>query len=116
MTEVGQLRERVTFQQKALVDNGNPGGGDRTGAWGGDVVRWARVVARTRGEVALEARLQGLQPIEVTVLRTAETLAIANGWRVLWEGRPYNVKATAPDESHKFLVIAAEFDGTSGGG
>jgi hypothetical protein len=74
------------------------------------------VVARTRGEVALEARLQGLQPIEVTVLRTDDTLAIANGWRVVWEGRAYNVKATAPDETHKFLVIAAEFDGTSGGG
>lgn len=112
MTPAGQRRERVTFQQRGLDDNG-----DRLGDWdvAGGFVRSARVVARTRGEVALQQRLQGLQPVEVTVLRDSRTRELTTAWRVLWNGTPYNIQAVAPTEDRREIQLLAQADQSDAG-
>ncbi len=109
----GARRERLTFQQRSLDSNG-----DRLGDWEeigqGGLRRWGRTVARTRGETALQQRLQGLQPVEVTVLRDSGTLEITSAWRMVWNGVPYNIQGVAPDERHHELHILAQADQSDG--
>lgn len=105
MTPAGQRRERVTFQQRGADANG-----DRLGPWEDGFVRSARVVARTRGETALQQRLQGLQPVEVTILRDSASRAVTPAWRMLWNGAPYNIQAVAPTEDRRELVVLAQAD------
>jgi head-tail adaptor len=105
MTPAGKRRERLTFQQRAVDENG-----DRLGDWELGFQRWGRAVARTRGEAVLQQRVQGLQPVEVTVLIDSDTRQINTAWRVLWNGVAYNVQALAPGEARDELNILAQAD------
>jgi hypothetical protein len=99
----GPRRERVTFQQKAVDENG-----DRLGDWEGPgITRWARLVHRTRGEVALQQRLQGQQPTEVTILADSETRTITSAWRMVWNYLPYAIQAVAPGEDRSEITLLA---------
>jgi head-tail adaptor len=109
MAQAGLRRERLTFQQRATDENG-----DRLGDWETGFLRWGRALARTRGETALQQRLQGLQPLEVTVLRDSETLEITTAWRLLWNGTPYNIRAVVPSEDRREMAILAEWDQSDG--
>lgn len=110
MTPAGQRRERVTFQQRDVDENS-----DHDGPWiEPGFTRWARAVARTRGEVILGQRVQGLQPLEVTILRDSQTVQITTAWRLLWKGAVYNIKAVAPTEDRAEISILAEADQTNG--
>lgn len=110
MTAAGQRRERVTFQQRAADENG-----DRTGPWEEPgLSRRCRVLARTRGEVVLGQRLQGLQPVEVMVVRGSSTRQITTAWRLTWAGAAYNIRAVAPTENRAEIAILAEADQTNG--
>lgn len=107
MIGAGKRRERLTFQQRGLDANG-----DRLGPWdvAGGVIRWGRVVSRTRGEGVLQQRLQGVQPAELTVLADSETRLITTAWRMVWNATPYNIRAVAPDETRAEIYILAEAD------
>lgn len=105
MTPAGQLRERPIFQQRSIDENG-----DRLGDWETGFARWARIVPRTRGEVALQQRLQGIQPVEVTILKTPASLEITSAWRMVWRGTPYNIQAVAPSEDRREITILAQAD------
>lgn len=111
MTSAGQLRERVRFQQRTLDAND-----DRLGPWDPDglPVR-ARVQALKGSEPVLQQRLLGLQPVAVTIRRSRASAAIDTGWRMLWNGQPYNLKTVVPDESRVWIEILAEADQTQGG-
>lgn len=113
MTPSGKRRERVTFSQRTTDSNG-----DRLGDWEevgqGAFKRWARVVARTRGETVLQQRLQGLQPAEVVVLRDSSTIEITTAWRMVWNDVPYNIQAVAPTEDRREISILAQADQSDG--
>jgi head-tail adaptor len=61
-----------------------------------------------RGEVALQQRIQGVQPAEITVRLSSQTKLITNGWQALSGGRAYDIQAVAPDERGAFLSLLAE--------
>jgi head-tail adaptor len=109
MTAAGLRRERPLFQAKALDENGDP-----TGAFEDRFFRWARVVPRTRGEVVLGQRVMGLQPAEVFILADRDTRKIDSGWRMVWRGKVFNLKAIAPSEDRAEIQILAEADQTNG--
>ena len=105
MTPAGKRRERPIFQQKAIDENG-----DRLGPWEEGFSRSARIVPRTRGEIALQQRMQGIQLVEVTVPRDSATQEITSAWRMVWHGTPYNIQASTPSESRREMNILAQAD------
>lgn len=109
MTSPGQRRELLTFQHKAADENG-----DLVGGWTDGCVRWGRALARTRGEVVLGQRVQGLQPLEVAIPFDPDTLQITTAWRLVWNGAVFDIKALAPDEERTEIAILAEANQTNG--
>lgn len=73
MTEIGQLNRRVVFYQRAEDANG-----DRLGALTEIVRRDARVQALKGSEAVQQQRLQGEQPVIITVRRDSTTKTIDN--------------------------------------
>lgn len=78
MTEPGRLKDRVTFQRRALDDNG-----DRLGAWEDMFSRAAQLFYQTGSETVIEARLQGRQPVTITVRDETLMRDVTNGWRAV---------------------------------
>ena len=110
MQPAGKRRERVSFQQRGTDENGDP-----LGEWdvAGAVVRWARVTVRTKGDVALQQRLQGLQPAEVIVLADSATRSITAAWRAVWRDKVYAILGEpAPTEDRRELAILIQADGS----
>lgn len=102
----GQLRERPTFSQRSLDENG-----DRLGDWEQPgLTVWARVTPLKGSEPVIQARLQGVQPVSVVVRSSTATRAITSAWRMMWQGVPYNIEAIAPDERRAFISIMAKAD------
>jgi|SRR5579864_4779078 len=98
----GVLRETVTLQQHALDANG-----DRLGPWMDIFEAPARVLSRTRGEVVLQERLAGTQPVEVTLRLDRFSAQVDTDWRIVWLGWPYEITAVAVDEIAASLTILA---------
>lgn len=110
MTPAGRRKERLRFQRRGLDDNGDIGAGAFEDIFG----RWGRVVARTRGEAVVAQRIQGIQPIEVTLLADSATRQITNAWRLIWKGQTYNITAVAPTEDNADITMLAQADHTNG--
>ena len=98
----GTLRERVTLQRRAADANGDP-----LGPWEDQFVSPARVLARTQGEVVLESRIAGVQPVEVTLRLDRQTALIDTDWRLLFLGWPFGVTAVAVDELAAIVTLLA---------
>jgi head-tail adaptor len=98
----GLLRESVTLQQHALDLNG-----DRLGPWTDIFATPARVVMRTQGEVVLQQRLAGQQPVEVTVRLDRFSAQVDTDWRIVWLGWPYEITAIAVDELAATVTLLA---------
>lgn len=110
MSGAGKRSERPRFQQRGVDANG-----DRLGDWEPGFARWSQVLVRTRGEAVLQSRLQGVQPVEVTVVADSETVEITTAWRMVWKTVPYNIRAVAPGEKRDEIVILAEADQSDNG-
>ena len=67
----------------------------------------ARVLARTSGEVVLESRIAGVQPVEVTLRLDRLTALIDTDWRLMWLGWPFGVTAVAVDELAAVVTLLA---------
>ena len=72
------LRESLTFQQRALDDNG-----DRLGAWGAVVTLAAQITPLTGGQAVMDQRLQGKQPVAIVVRSCAASRGIDNSFRAV---------------------------------
>lgn len=105
----GELRHRVAFEARPpLADGyGNTQGPDF-------VVQFtvsAGIVARLGGETVMAARLDGRQPVTITVRRSADTLRIATDWRArdVATGEVYNIRSIAdPDDKRMQLDLLCE--------
>lgn len=75
MTSAGQLARRVTFKRRALDANG-----DRLGDYTDIVTRDARVQSLKGGEGVQQQRMEGQQPVIITVRRDIATKAIDNSY------------------------------------
>ncbi|MFN3585186.1 head-tail adaptor protein [Phenylobacterium sp.] len=110
MSGAGGLRNTVTFQRRALDANG-----DRLGPWENV---WTDVPADLvwlRGsETAVDARLQGRQPVVIRV-REDEVLdqMPTNGWQAVNAdntAQVFDIKSVAPDRERGFVSIMAEWE------
>jgi SPP1 family predicted phage head-tail adaptor len=103
-----ELRERITFSQRGASDDGY---GGQTGEFADQFTVAARVRPLKGGEQVMASRLQGLQPVVITVRYSSQTVLIEADWqaRDARTGKVYAV--TAPpantDERRKFLDILA---------
>jgi head-tail adaptor len=98
----GTLRESVTLQQHDLDANG-----DRLGPWIDIFATPARVVMRTQGEVTLQQRIAGQQPVEVSVRLDRFSAQVDTDWRLVWLGWPYEITAIAVDELASVVTLLA---------
>lgn len=108
----GKLRERVTFEERGLDDNG-----DRLGEWLPVTTVWARIMTLKGSEPVLQQRLQGVQPVVITVRSSPVLREATTAWRAVHErtGQPFNIRAVTPDEKRAFIDFLADDNGLGGG-
>lgn len=115
MTAAGDLTDRLRFEQRGEDDNG-----DRLGDWDADssFTRSARLFFRQGTEPVIEQRLQGVQPVEITVRADPDTRQITNAWRAVAVDNGtvaadtvFNLKAITPGSDRAWITIL----GTVGG-
>lgn len=88
------LRDRVSFDQRALDDNNA-----RQGPWVEEVgPLFAQITWLRGGEQVLSDRLEGRQPVVITIRRSAATSRIGVGWRVrdVRRGLTFNITGVSP--------------------
>lgn len=107
MSRAGDLRERMTFQARAAVDDGV--GNPVSGAWQDRCTVWASLAAKMGTETVTASRMQGEQPYILTVRQSSDTRAITTDWRAVdahQPGRIYNIRAIAdPDGRRTWLEL-----------
>lgn len=120
MIDAGQMDYSVAFDAPAKVPDGH--GGTETG-WTKDVQavkEYAAFRYLRGGETVQAARLQGKQPVVVTVYSNSATRQITTVWRMrdvragaydakdIWIGDVYNIRSIIPTSDRQFLEITAE--------
>jgi hypothetical protein len=115
--EAGQLWALFRFERRKLDANG-----DRLGDWGDDAItlpaKFAPLKMTVRGgEAVMSERLQGRQPVILTVRDCAGARLIASDWRAVNErsGEIYGVKgASMNGDNIAFIDILVQAEGTDG--
>lgn len=74
----GKLKDRITFQRRALDANG-----DRLGAWEADFTVAAQIDWLRGSQPVMEQRLQGIRPVVLTVRDETRTRALVTPWRAV---------------------------------
>lgn len=108
----GELRERVRFEARGLVDDGF--GNEVSGDWAnalGTTVFSARITPSRGAESIQAARLAGKQPVVITVRSSQQTRQVTVDWRVVdaRSGTIYNIRSIVnPDERDVFLDMECD--------
>lgn len=108
MPAIGELRDRYTFQRRAadvVVDGLN-----RPGGWEGDLTVWAKTQYLKGGEGVQQARLQGLQPVILTIRASTASRAINNAWQAVDARDPtrvFNITGVEMTADRAFIQILA---------
>ena len=111
MPATGLMRDRFRFERRA-ADSTDAGGIDRPGDWdAANAVTCAAQVAYLRGSEAVQdARLQGDQPVVLTIRVSRAARAIDNAWRAVDTRDPtrvFDVTSIAPNRDLAFLDVLA---------
>ena len=111
----GELRERLTFAQRALTSDGF---GNSAGEWEDQFTVAASIVPRRGGEEIAAARLQGRQIALVRVRYSSDTAQITTDWRATntRTGEEWDVKeppARMPND-RGYLEFLCERGGVAG--
>lgn len=108
----GRLDRLATFQRRTEAVDGY---GNTLSDWSPAFTRPCHVLYKRGGETVQAARLEGRQPVVVTVRRDPETDTITSDWRCLIDGRVYNVREyPTPSENRLYLEFLAESGVASG--
>lgn len=105
MTTASDLTRRVIFQQRGSDANGDP-----LGAWTNGPARWAKVLQLKGGEGVQAQRLEGNQPVIITVRRGPETRSIDNSYRAVDARDPatiWSVTSATWNEADGMMEILA---------
>lgn len=103
----GKLYESIAFDAPSEVSDGQ----------GGTIFGWQeryRCRAHYRylrgGETVQAARLEGRQPVVITVRASSETSQVKTEWRIrdTRTGTEFNIRSIVPTEDRRFLEITAE--------
>lgn len=111
-----ELDARLTFQGRELDANG-----DALGDWDEGFSVFAKVEWLRGSESAVANRLQGLQPVIITIRDSDQARTITNAFRaVAVSGRQitpsqeFNLTAVAPAQEAGFINIMATAGGAAG--
>ena len=99
---IGQLRERISFEQVTQVDDGG-GGSEET--WSEVVKVWAKVRPLSGRE-----QIQASKESSTTLYRiTIRSRSVSSTWRVIWGAKTLNVREILEgDSSQQYLTFNAE--------
>lgn len=106
MPGAGQLKDRISFSQRAPDANGV-----RLGEWGAPLTVWAQLTWLRGGEGVLDQRLAGRQPVVITIREFAAVRSIDNSWRAVNARnltQVFDIKSAAPSREAGFIDILAE--------
>jgi SPP1 family predicted phage head-tail adaptor len=101
------LQNSIAFDEPSEVSDGQ----------GGTIFGWQeryRCRAHYRylrgGETVQAARLEGRQPVIITVRASSETRQVRTEWRIrdTRTGTEFNIRGIVPTEDRRFLEITAE--------
>ena len=100
-----KLRDRLLFQARGADENGDPGGG-----WEDRFSLFAELDYQRGSELAVSNRLEGRQPVAMTIRDSAQARTITAGFRAIVQGgqRPgetFNITAVAPARARGFLHL-----------
>lgn len=110
MPSAGDLRERVHFQSRELIDDGY--GNEQSGPWTTRFTVAAGFRPLRGGEAVMASRLESRQPYIVTVHQSSDTRGVTTDWRIVDArntGRVFAISAapTDPDGKRAWLEILA---------
>lgn len=116
MPGAGDLRHRVAFDMRAVVDDG---AGNERGAWQEQFSRRAAFTYAGGGESVMAARLEGRGVMKVRVRSCSQTRAIRQDWRMRdtrtgafingeWTGTVYAIKEVDAETDRQWVYIVAE--------
>ena len=78
MSRAGLKRNRILFDKRTVTADGY---GNQVSGWDEQFEVWARRRNLVGGESVIASRLQGVQPVVLTVLRSSETEIVTSEWR-----------------------------------
>ncbi len=112
----GQLKDRITFQARGIVDDGY--GNEVSGPWEDVFTVAARVTVSPGRETVTAARLEGRNPVDVWVRYSSATAGIKAEWRAVDARDPSRVFAilsvTDPEEYRRqFRLLTCTLGGVS---
>lgn len=112
MPGAGKLRERITFQERAVDAND-----DAMGDWQDRITVWAQLVWLRGGEGVLQQRMSGRQPVAIVIRDSTQSRPITTAWRAVNARRPeqvFNITAVAPSKDPGFLDVLGVMGGATG--
>jgi SPP1 family predicted phage head-tail adaptor len=116
MPDASELRNRVYFDKRVTQPADQYGNAESN--FVEQFSRMAKVRPRLGGETVVASRLEGRQPVDITVRRDSETTLISSAWRARHggNGTVYNVRSVVdPYENTadhgKWVEILAEAGG-----
>jgi SPP1 family predicted phage head-tail adaptor len=104
---IGAMRDRVAFDKRSAVADDL---GNESGEWTEQLVVSARIRPLVAGEAIQAARLQGQQPVVITIHYSDATQDITPDWRArdARTGLLYNIRSVANNDERKaYLDVTA---------
>lgn len=102
----GLLSRRALFQARVEQSDGF---GNTVSSWQDAFTRWCHVRYLKGGETVMAARLEGRQPVVLTVRRDPQSEGITHDMRAVIDGRSYNLREDPrPTDDRLWLEMAAE--------
>ncbi|MEQ1956011.1 head-tail adaptor protein [Mesorhizobium sp. CN2-181] len=108
MVPSGELTERIAFDCRGAPVG--PDDGNTQGEFAEQFILWARVIFLRGSESVIASRLQGRQPIVITVRATARSRLINSEWQARHKrtGIVYAIKGVSLSKDRADFDILAE--------
>lgn len=103
----GKLRDLVAFEESGEVATD---GGITIGAWTERFQRRVSIESMRGNEVIDAQRLQGVNPLMITVRASADTRSITSAWRIrhVLTGVYYNIRSVVPKPDREWIELVCQ--------
>lgn len=107
MAGAGDLRHRVAFDARAVVDDG---AGNERGAWQEQFTRRAAFIYAGGGESVMAARLEGRGVLKIRIRSGEEARAIRQDWRMrdTRTAVSYSIREVDADTDRQWVYLVVE--------
>jgi len=103
--QIGELRDRVTFAQPASVSDEY---GNEESGFADQFTVAANVLYVRGGEQVMAARLEGRQPVVLTIRSSSDSVRIAPGWKATDArdaSRIFNIRSIQPSDRKDYTEL-----------